>query len=804
MRVENIGKLGGLAATVLSGMSIVAFMAEGGGSPYVPLIIGINTGAALGACAMLARIGAVLVRMEQSNAVPVDLPFGARTDELDAMNRMLRTLRDDLTACRALDVRVEAGRRTMDERGKRLEALTRGFEQTVGRLIQAMSSAAEEMTDTAKSMFGTADHSNQLSKTVATASAHASENVNMVAAATEELSVSINDIARQVVDSARIAGNAVDEATRTDTVVHGLSASAQRIGQVLTIIQNIAHQTDLLALNATIEAARAGEAGKGFSVVASEVKILASQTTKATEEIKTHIVEIQSAAGEAVHAIRGIAATVSNVSTITSIIATAVEEQAAAVREITRSVQEAANGTEQVSRTIVGVTEAASDTSKAADQVLGIANQVSGRTQDLSGEVNTFLAEVSTQLALRKRKSVNVKAAGRRGAIAAGPATARVNRTGLAVTDTTVKVGILHSETGTMALGEAGAIQAELLAIKQINEQGGVLGREIEVVQEDGASDPPIFAEKARKLLADDKVAAVFGCCTSSSRKALLPLLEQHNGMLYYPSIYEGMEQSKHVIYVGQEATQQILVGLDWLMKKRGAKSFFLIGSDYVWPRTSNRIARKHLEKAGCRVVGEEYAELGHTQFQSVIARIKNAKPDVLYVLIAGGSNVAFYKQLKAAGIDLNTQLLMSNSLSEDITEGIGGDNIAGAYVCLKYLQSLGNPNNTAFVAAFKEMWDEDSVVGDMAQNAYLGPWLWKLAVEKAGCFDVDRVAASSPGIEFKDAPAGYVRVHENHHLWSKTRIGRARRDGQFDVIFETGDLIEPNPFPKGFNDIAA
>jgi urea ABC transporter urea binding protein len=803
MRMENIGKLGGLAATVLSGMSVIAFMAEGGGSPYVPLIIGITAGVALGTCATLARIGTVLVRMEQSTAAPIDLPFGTRMDELEAINRTLKTLRDDLMARRALDTQVEAERRTTEERAKRLEGLTKGFEHTIGHLIQAMSSAAEKMTDTAQSMIGTADHSNQLSKTGATASAHASENVNTVATATEELSASIKEIARQVVDSKRIVGDAVDEATRTDTVVHGLSVSAQRIGQVLTIIEGIAGQTNLLALNATIEAARAGEAGKGFSVVANEVKLLASQTTKATGEIAQHIAEIQSATSEAVHAIRGIAVTVSDIGTITAAIATAVEEQETAVREIARSVQQAANGTEQVSLTIVGVTKAASDTSKAADQLLGIANQVSGRAQELGGEVNTFLAEVSMQSALRKRKTVSVRAVGR-GVIDGSPATALVNRTGLAITDTTVKVGILHSETGTMALAEAGSIQGELLAIKQINEQGGVLGRQIEVVQEDGASDPPIFAEKSRKLLANDKVAAVFGCGTSTSRQALLPVLEQHNGMLYYPSFYEGMEQSKNVIYVGQEATQQILVGLDWLMNEKGAKSFFLVGSDYVWPRISNRIARIYIEKAGGRIVGEEYAELGDTQFHSVISRIKMIKPDVIYALVAGGSNVAFYKQLKAAGVDLNTQLLMTNSVTEDEIAGIGADNVAGGYACMKYFQSLGNPDNMAFVAAFKEVWGEDSTIGDGAQNGFLGPWLWKLAVEKAGSFDVDKIAAASPGIEFKDAPASYIRIHENHHLWSKTRIGRARRDGQFDVIFETRDLIEPNPFPKGFNDKAA
>ncbi len=381
------------------------------------------------------------------------------------------------------------------------------------------------------------------------------------------------------------------------------------------------------------------------------------------------------------------------------------------------------------------------------------------------------------------------------------PPTSVVNTTGLAVTDDTVTVGILHSVTGTMAISETGSVEAEKLAIDQINAQGGVLGRKIKYVQEDGASDWPTFAEKARKLLVQDKCAAVFGCWTSASRKAVLPVFEQYNGMLYYPTFYEGLEQSKNVIYTGQEATQQILAGLDWVTREKGAKTFYLLGSDYIWPRTSNKIARKHIENhmKGTRVVGEDYFPLGHTQFNSVINKMKLVKPDVIYAIIVGGSNVAFYKQLKAAGVDLNKQTLMTISVTEDEILGIGGENIAGAYACMKYFQSLKNPNNEKFVPAFKKMWGEKSVIGDVTQAAYLGPWLWLLTAEKANSFDIDKIAAASPGVEFKGAPEGYVRIHENHHLWSRTRVGRARTDGQYDVIYETADLMEPNPFPVGY-----
>ncbi|UZE96792.1 urea ABC transporter substrate-binding protein [Alkalimarinus alittae] len=378
---------------------------------------------------------------------------------------------------------------------------------------------------------------------------------------------------------------------------------------------------------------------------------------------------------------------------------------------------------------------------------------------------------------------------------------ADVNTTGLAVTDDTVTVGILHSLTGTMAISETGAQEAEKLAIKQINESGGILGRQIEIIQEDGASDWPTFAEKSKKLLVKDKVAAVFGAWTSASRKAVLPVFEKENGLLYYPTFYEGLEQSKNVIYTGQEATQQILDGLNWVAKEKQAKTFYLIGSDYIWPRTAMKIARKHIENVlGGKVVGEEYKPLGNTQFGSVINKIRLKKPDVIYAAVVGGSNVAWFKQLKAAGITSKKQTLLTISVTEDEVLGIGGENLEGFYSIMKYFQSQDNENNKAFVKAFKDMWGEDSVIGDVTQAAYLGPWLWKAAVEKAGSFDIDKVVAASEkgDIELTTAPEGYVKLHPNHHLWSKARVGEWKKDGQATVVY-TSELIEPNPFPAGY-----
>jgi urea transport system substrate-binding protein len=384
--------------------------------------------------------------------------------------------------------------------------------------------------------------------------------------------------------------------------------------------------------------------------------------------------------------------------------------------------------------------------------------------------------------------------------IAAGPPTSQVNTTGLAVTDDTVTVGILHSLTGTMAISETGAQEAEKLAIAQINAKGGVLGRKIKFVQEDGASDWPTFAEKAKKLLEENHVAAIMGCWTSASRKAVLPVMERDNGLLYYPTFYEGLEQSKNVVYTGQEATQQVFAGLDWVAKTKGAKTFYLIGSDYIWPRTTMKLAREYIDRVlHGKVVGEEYAALGSTEFGSTINKIRLKKPDVIYAAVVGGSNVAWFKQLKAAGITGKKQTLLTVSVTEDEARGIGGDNLVGFYSAMKYFQSLDTPKNKAFVAEFKKMWGADAPIGDVTQAAYEGPWLWKAAVEKAGSFDTDKVvkAEESGTISF-DAPEGMVYLEPNHHLKTRLRVGEWLDDGQAKIVY-TSDYIMPNPFPKGY-----
>lgn len=363
----------------------------------------------------------------------------------------------------------------------------------------------------------------------------------------------------------------------------------------------------------------------------------------------------------------------------------------------------------------------------------------------------------------------------------------------------TIKVGILHSLSGTMAISEVSVKEAEELAIEEINAKGGVLGKKIEAIVEDGASDWPTFAEKARKLLSQDKAAAVFGGWTSASRKAMLPVFEELNGLLWYPVQYEGLESSKNIFYTGATTNQQIVPSVTWLLQNKGTK-FFLLGSDYVFPRTANKIIKAQLAAEGGQTVGEEYTPLGHTEFSTVISKIKAAKPDVIYNTLNGDSNVAFFKQLKDAGITAKDIPVMSVSVAEEEIKGIGADVLAGHYAAWNYYQTTDTPENKTFVAAYKEKYGQDRVTADPIEAGYNAVYLWAAAVEKAGSTDVDKVREAAKGIEF-NAPEGKVTIDgETQHLYKKVRIGEVQPDGQFKEVWSTPDPVKPDPYLKGYD----
>lgn len=358
----------------------------------------------------------------------------------------------------------------------------------------------------------------------------------------------------------------------------------------------------------------------------------------------------------------------------------------------------------------------------------------------------------------------------------------------------TVKVGILHSLSGTMAISETSVRDAELLAIKEINAAGGVLGKQIEVVQEDGASEPQIFAERARKLIQNDKVATIFGCWTSASRKAVKPVVEETGALLWYPVQYEGMEQSPNIMYMGAAPNQQAVPAVEFCVSNFGS-NIFLVGSDYVFPRTANKIIKAQLDFIGGTVAGEEYTPMGHTDFATIVSKIKAAKPSCVINTLNGDSNVAFFKQLTDAGITAKTIPVMSFSIAEEEVGGVGIANLKGHYVAWNYYQTTQTPENIAFVKAYKAAYGENRVTDDPIEAGYIGVYLWAKAAEKAGSFDVDKIRAAAKGITFK-APEGKVTLDgDNQHIYKTVRIGVINSDGLIDEVWATSGAVKPDPY---------
>lgn len=370
-----------------------------------------------------------------------------------------------------------------------------------------------------------------------------------------------------------------------------------------------------------------------------------------------------------------------------------------------------------------------------------------------------------------------------------------------------IKVGILHSLTGTMAISEKSVVDAENLAIEEINKAGGVLGKQIVAITEDGQSDWPTFAEKAKKLILQDKVATVFGCWTSASRKAVLPVFESNKHLLWYPVQYEGQECSNNVFYTGAAPNQQIEPSVDWLLEKKG-KEFFLVGSDYVFPRTANNIIKAQLAAKGGKTLGEDYIPLGVNEVKPVIAKIKSVLPNggVIYNTLNGDTNVAFFKEMQASGMGPDKYPVMSVSIAEEEVQAIGVEYLKGHFAAWNYFQTVDTPASNKFVAAFKAKFGEKRVVNDPMEAAYIMVYLWAEAVKKAGKFDdLEAVKKSAYGLTF-EAPEGLVTMNSNHHLSKFVRIGEVVDTGLFKIVEETKEAVKPLPWnqyvaeTKGFS----
>jgi urea transport system substrate-binding protein len=404
-------------------------------------------------------------------------------------------------------------------------------------------------------------------------------------------------------------------------------------------------------------------------------------------------------------------------------------------------------------------------------------------------------------------------------------ALAALTLTGIpAVAEETVKVGVLHSLSGTMAISETSLRDVLLFTFDEINAGGGVMGKKIEPVVVDGASNWPLFAEKAKQLLEQDKVAVTFGCWTSVSRKSVLPVYEEKKGLLFYPVQYEGEEMSPNIFYTAEAVNQQATPAVDYMLDE-GKKKFYLIGSDYVYPQTTNLILLEYLlskgvplanigggftKDAGGKIISAgKYTPFGHTDYQQIIAEIKQfaASGDACIInTLNGDTNVPFFKEYAAAGLDAESCPVVSFSVSEDEFRGLPASQLVGQLGCWTYFQSIKSPANAKFVADFQAWLAKSDVPGIVKEGrvtcspmvlSYNGVYLWKAAVEKAGSFDVDKVnAALESGLSF-DGPGGTVTTQKNRHLTKNVYIGETRADGQFKILKEYKDVVG-EPFLKG------
>ncbi len=393
---------------------------------------------------------------------------------------------------------------------------------------------------------------------------------------------------------------------------------------------------------------------------------------------------------------------------------------------------------------------------------------------------------------------------------------------GSARAEETVKVGVLHSLSGTMAISETSLRDMLLFAFDQINAQGGVLGHKIEPVVVDGASNWPLFAEKAKELLEQDKVPVVFGCWTSVSRKSVLPVFEKDNGLLFYPVQFEGEELSKDIFYTAEAVNQQAIPAVDYLLAQ-GVKKFYLIGTDYVYPQTTNLILYKYLLLHGVpiqniggglrkgpdgKVISAgKYVPFGYTDFQQIVADIKQfaASGDACVInTINGDSNVPFFKQIVAAGLTPSDCPVVSFSLAEDELRSMPTRNLVGELGCWTYFQSLKTPENATFLKAWNHWLETENYPGVVKEHrvvdspmvlSYDGVYLWKAAVEKAGSFDVDKVrkVLESGTISF-DGPGGKITVQGDHYTTKNVYIGETKANGQFRIL-KTFDQVAGAPF---------
>jgi urea transport system substrate-binding protein len=686
-------------------------------------------------------------------ALPGRIGSGALGDSAAAAERMRQVLID--ADALAVDHRSREAETRLHHAGRSF--FTQRFRTTVDKLVGVFQSAAEEIQVTAADLGARNVDVRQRTAHAVDAAAAASRDVAAVADAARGLLALIVQSTAEAAAAKDATARTMTDLARTDRTVRSLAAAAERIGTVVKLIEAIASQTSLLALNATIEAARAGAAGRGFAVVASEVKTLAQQTAKATGDISAQVHDIQHAVNQTVEAIAGVSSSVTTMSEANRQLTGILDHQATEIDRI-------GNRAEQVAGAVGGVlpeiSTIANSVEEAGNGVLTTAEDLLGRSKWLADAISSYFTDLEHG---------------------------------------SIKIGILHSLSGTMTASERPLQELLVMLIEQQNARGGLLGRPIEPVIVNPHSDAKAYAELAQKLIAEHKVSAIFGCWSSASRKEVLPIVERDNALLFYPSQYEGEEASRNIFYTGATPPQQAIPAVNFL-RDQGIGRFFLVGTDYIYPRTTNAILKGYLASQHVADIAERYTPAGMKDWRAVVEHIRRfAKGGRTAVVatVSGDANVHFFRELAAQQVSSSVIPVMSLSINEAELPALMRSNVTGNFVAWNYLHAFDTPENRAFIAEWRRFTGKpDAMTNDPMEATWIGFHLWAAAVESAGTTDVAKVREALGGKRIA-APSGFtVQMDgQTHHLYKPVMIGRITDDGRIVPVSVTEGLVPPDPW---------
>ncbi|MET0446255.1 MAG: transporter substrate-binding protein [Pseudorhodoplanes sp.] len=712
----------------------------------------------------LARLVGSLVRIARGDRFAI-LPDAVGDGTVQRFGEAAEAMR--ATLGHADNLAIDRDRQVTESRLRQAgrQFITRRFQAAIDDVMTTFTQTSERIRVTAADLTArNRDMSDRVANAAQSAEAAASD-----AARVADTARQVREIVLRSGDHVEAARQATErtsaELRHADETVRGLHDAAQEIDVILKLIQSIAGQTSLLALNATIEAARAGEAGRGFAVVASEVKELANQTKHATNEIRSRIVAIQTAVRGTASAIGAVSTSVAATGRVNRDLNAILEQQ---LVELDHIGDEANRVAMTVARALPDIQSAIAEVAQASESVLGTADDLAARSQSLVGSIGGYFTELD------------------HGAI---------------------RIGILHSLSGTLTASERPLQQLLVMLIEQVNQAGGLLHRPLEAVIADPGSDPAQYARLAEAMLETDQVAAIFGCWSSASRKQVLPVLERCNGLLFYPSQYEGEEQSPQVIYTGATPRQQALPAVEYLLE-RGRRRFILVGSDYVYPRTTNAILRNFLASRGIGpdAIMEIYVNYGERIWRESLesmARFGMRGDAAIVSTISGDSNVHFFREYARQQLSPAHLPVMTLSIGESELTSLRGVPMQGHLASWSYLGGIDDPHNRDFVRRWRAFTgDEKALPNDPMEATFIGFRMWAAAVEKAGTTDAGMVRAALAGMACA-APSGFtVQLDaQSQHLQKPAFIGRITDEGTILPVWTSPGLVPPEPWSPWLKD---